>query len=127
MDTLRRLLTPPDALIAAPWKEAMTKLSEMGERSGKAGAPRLSGATEKKIKGVLHKKPLPLWLAVRSRGVSKSKKYSKGYPYPRLLNYAPKYGHQGWFDRGVIEPVMAVANAALNEAGDKIASKWGRY
>lgn len=127
LDTLRRLLNPPDELIAEPWKTALTALAAYGERSGKSAAPYRRGLTQSKIKGSAQKKPMPRWAAVRSRGSNKSAAYPRGYPYPRLLNYAPKYGHVGWFDRGVIEPVMAQANSELNTAANKIASKWGRY
>lgn len=132
---LQRLLKPPDELLAEPWKFAMTLLAQIGEVSGKRGAPRLSGALRDKIYGRVHKQAFPRWAAVRSRGTAKSKKtgriwksarYPRGFPYPRALNYSAKYGHQGWFDRGVIAPVLARANQVLDRAADQIADKWER-
>ena len=136
LDTLRRLLDPPDKLIAAPMKIALTELGQMGAESGKAAAPTYRGPprrkyqpgqTKKRIFAAVDKKAFPRWAAVRSRGARQSMAYPRGYPYPRLLNYAGKYGHAGWFDRGVIAPVMAKADTALNKAANLIATKWGRY
>lgn len=128
LQALQKLLQPIDALVIEPWHRAVLGLVEFGERSGKSGAPRREGKLQSKIKSAMSKrKDLRAWGAVRSRGVntkSKSSQYPRGYPYPRLLNYSRKHGHTGWFDRGVIEPVMARAGGALDKAADEITKKW---
>lgn len=128
LNTLQRLLNPPDELIAEPWKFAMIDLVERGKASGRVGAPYRSGVLRANISSRVQARPFPRWGAIRSRGASrKSKKYPRGFPYPRFLNYAARWGRVGWFDRAVIVPVMAQADGVLAAAANKIATKWGRY
>lgn len=129
---LRRLLTPPDELLADPWKTAMIFLAESGEGKAKAGAPVATGRLREKVGGRVQKKPMPMWVAIRARGLRKARAgatsrsaayYRRGYPYPRLLNYSPKHGHRFWFDTAV-SPMLATADEALEKAGDEIARLW---
>ncbi len=128
LQALRKLLNPPDELLAAPWKGAMASLVDFGAMFGRTQAPKgRTGKLQRNIKPKVQNKPLPMWAAVRSRGTRKrSKTYPRGYPYPRLLNYSPKHGHEGWFDRGVIEPVIGKADLVLAQAATEIARKWER-
>lgn len=134
-DTLRRLLNPPDALIAAPWKEAMTELADEGAKLGVSGAPSRSapvppkgygGPVRNKIKAAVMKGAFPKWAAVRVRAKQRSAKYPKGYDYPRLLEYSDKHGRAGWFDRAAVAPIGQKVDATLTNAANKIAEKWGR-
>lgn len=124
LNDLRQLLDPPDDLVIKPWREAMQNLVDEGIKGVKASAPQRSGQTQARIFGKFQSKSFPAWLAIRSRGVRKSKAYPRGYPYPRLLNYSTKHGHAGWFDRG-ITPMLEKAESALAEAGRVVAQKWG--
>ena len=123
---LQKKISPPSELLVAPWKEAMANLVEAGVKSGRVGGPRRSGLLISKIYGGIQKKPMPMWGAVRSRAKRKSRAYPRGYSYPRLLNYATKWGHRGWFDRAVIEPTMRLAGNVLEAAARAIGQRWER-
>ena len=126
LNELRRLISPIDALVATPWKMAMTQIAEDAANAARANAPiGRTGHLKAKIYAKVQKSDMPRWAAVRSRGTRKSLKYPRGYPYPRLLNYSAKHGHQGWFDNA-ITPVFAKAAAALAIAGNEIIKIWSR-
>ena len=123
---LRRLLTPPDELLAEPWKKAMDVLAAKAQEAARAAAPvGQTGVLKARIYAKVQKKPFPLWLAVRSRGVRKSAAYPRGYPYPRLLEYSGKHQHKGWFTSAV-QSAWAMADTMLAQAGDEIEKKWVR-
>lgn len=122
---LRRILRPPDELLAEPWKRAMTNLSEAGGQAALNAAPVKSGLLRRKIYAKVQKKPFPQWAAARARGTRKSAKYPKGYPYPRLLEFSQRHGHKGWFTTAV-QQAWNQADAVLAKAGNEIQEIWKR-
>jgi hypothetical protein len=56
---------------------------------------------------------------------SRSKKYPRGYRYPRLLEYSSKSGHQRWF-RGSIKPAQLALSRRVEAAKRHIAQVWAR-
>lgn len=107
-------------LYAKPFSDLMHAIGARGENIAASAAPKgATGLLETKITFGVQKRPLPLWVAVRSRARRRSKKYPRGYPYGRLLNYSPKHGHMGWFTDPLkrlgsqVQPLMARAASAI--------------
>jgi hypothetical protein len=54
---------------------------------------------------------------------SRSKKFPRGYRYPRLLEYGPKSKHQRWF-RGAITPAKSALARHVEGAKRAIERIW---
>lgn len=112
-------------LYAEPFKDLMSAIGQRGENIAATSAPHgRTGQLEIKISHAVQKKPLPLWVAIRSRARRRSKKYPRGYPYGWLLERAPKYGHFGWFSQP-LKRLAGQVGPLLNGAAREIERKWG--
>lgn len=95
-------------LYAQPFRELLGAVGQKGENLAATAAPKgRTGLIEARITHKVQARPLPLWVAVRSRARRRSKKFPRGFPYDRLLNFSPRHGHEGWFTR----PLVALGNA----------------
>ena len=122
---LRRLINPPSELMAEPWRDAMDALAAAGQAAAQAAAPRgATGQLRVKIFGRVQRKPMPMWVAIRARAKRKSRKYPRGYPYPRLLEVSAKHGHKGWFTAPLMSAMVGRAEQELAKAGDAIQRRW---
>ena len=122
LNELLRLIEPPSNLYGEPWREGMMALARKGEIAAKFAAPVKTGWLKSHIRGVVQRKPMPKWVAIRSRGTNP---HRRGYPYPRLLEFSPKHHHQGWFS-GVKETIIAQVDAALSQISRGILERWTR-
>ena len=124
LNELRRLLKSRSTWVGKPWKDAMTEMAEIGEKVARRNAPYRSGLLESKIYSAVQKKPMPMWVAVRSRAKRRSRGYPRGFAYDRLLEYSPRYGHMGWFMVRIRAIWDARAAPILNKAAREIERKW---
>jgi hypothetical protein len=94
LDELLRKLTPE--LYEPAGKAALTEIGEAAAASARAGAPRLSGKLQGSITPKVNGGAKPLWAAVRVGALS-----SRGYGYPKLLEFSPKHHHRDWLKSSV--------------------------
>lgn len=107
-------------LYAEPWKNLLGAVGQRGENLAASNAPRgRTGALEAKIKHRVQQKPFPQWVAIRSYARRKTKKYPRGFLYPRLLNFSQKHGHLGWFT-SPLRRLQTVAGPLLQQAAREI-------
>jgi len=73
----------------------------------------------------LDKRPVPTWGRVSVTARARSKKYPRGFRYPRMLEYSSKSPHQRWFRNSVI-PAKASLARHVEAAKRSIERIWSR-
>jgi hypothetical protein len=116
LDELLRKLTPE--LYEPAGKAALTEIGASAANAARAGAPRLSGKLAGSITPKTNPGPQPRWAAVRVGAVS-----SRGYGYPKLLEFSPKHGHRDWLKSAVTRAQGSFA-AAVDKAARAVEGKW---
>lgn len=114
-----------EVLLAPPLAEAMTAGLADAVRIVESRAPRRTGRLAASITPRLQQKPVPTWGRVSVTARSRSKKYPRGYRYPRLLEYSPKWGHQRWF-RDSIKPAQVALSRHVEAAKRSIERIWAQ-
>jgi hypothetical protein len=112
------LLAPP---LQGAMKATVTDAVQLVERA----APRRSGRLVASITHRLDARPVPTWARVSVTARRRSRKYSRGYRYPRLLEYGSKSPHQRWF-RDTITPARTALRRRVEEAKRYIERIWTR-
>ena len=112
-----------DVLLAPPLTSAMTAGLQDAVRIVEHAAPRRTGRLAASVTYRLQQKPVPTWGRVNVTARSRSKKYPRGYRYPRLLEYSSKYGHSRWF-RGTITPAKQALARRVEAAKRSIDRIW---
>lgn len=102
-------------------KATVTDAVQLVERA----APRRSGRLVASITHRLDARPVPTWARVSVTARRRSRKYSRGYRYPRLLEYGSKSPHQRWF-RDTITPARTALRRRVEEAKRYIERIWTR-
>ena len=126
---LRKLLTPPENLYGGAWRSGMTSIVSRTGLAAQRAAPVGSGADphigrlQGSVRTRMDKRPFPMWAVVSVTGRTRSKKYPRGYPYPRLLEFSPKHGRQSWLINAA-GTVWRGAEQVLGRIGDAIARQW---
>ena len=98
-----------DVLLAPPLRSAMSATVEDAARLVTSRAPRATGRLATSVTTRLDKRPIPTWGRVSVTARRRSKKFPRGFRYPRMLEYSPKSPHQRWFRGAVIPAKSALA------------------
>ena len=114
-----------EVLFAPPLRSAMNATVEDAARIVESRAPRASGRMAASVTTRLDKRPVPTWGRVSVTARSRSKKYPRGFRYPRMLEYSAKSGHQRWF-RNAVTPARSVLARHLESAKRHIERIWAR-
>jgi hypothetical protein len=114
-----------EVLLAPPLAEAMTAGLADAVRIVESRAPRRTGRLAASVTSRLQQKPVPTWGRVSVTARSRSKKYPRGYRYPRLLEYSAKSGHRRWF-RDAIKPAQVALSRHVEAAKRSIERIWAR-
>lgn len=115
-----------EAFYAEEYRDVIDALAKKGEHIAAQSAPSgRTGQLELRIGHRVQKRALPTWFVVRSFASRRSAAYPRGFFYGRILNFAAKYGHLGWFT-GPLKRLGAVAGPILSSAARSIEHKWGR-
>lgn len=123
---LRKVKNVEPEVIAPAWKEGMEAIGVVGQNLAIRAAPLgPSGRTISMMYHRVQQKPIPLWVRVGTKAKRTSKKYPRGYAYPRRLNYDPKSPIKGWFDRAM-DQTKQTARAVLDRAAKKMEQNWRR-
>jgi hypothetical protein len=118
----RKLRT--DVLLAPPLTSAMHAAAADAARIVEGRAPRRSGRLADSIQTRVDRRPVPTWASVSVTARRRSRKFPRGYRYPRLLDYSPKSHHQRWF-RGAIAPAKNALARHVEAAKRQIDRIWG--
>lgn len=119
----RKLRT--DVLLAPPLREAMATTVEEGAQLVEARAPRASGRMAASVTHKLDARPVPTWGRIAVTARRRSRKYPRGFAYPRLLEFSAKSGHRGWF-RGALVPAKGILARHVEAAKRRIEAIWGQ-
>jgi hypothetical protein len=98
-----------EVLLAPPLRSAMNATVEDAARIVVSRAPRASGRMAASVTTRLDKREVPTWGRVSVTARRRSKKYPRGFRYPRMLEYSSKSKHQRWFRNAVIPAKTALA------------------
>jgi hypothetical protein len=123
---LRKLRRPDNEAYGAPWKKMMETLGEVAENVAALEAP--VGDTGQTVARLYHKvqdKPVPLWVRIGTTARRTSRKYPRGYPYPKRINYDPRSPHRGWMQRAG-ERAKRLIGPLLDRTAREIEARWGR-
>jgi hypothetical protein len=123
---LRMLRRPENEVYGPPWKKMMETLGEVAENVAALEAP--VGETGQTVARLYHKvqdKPVPLWVRVGTSARRSSRKYPRGYPYPKRINYDPRSPHRGWLERAG-ERAKRLIDPLLDRTAREIEARWGR-
>lgn len=112
-----------DVLLAPPLKSAITASTEDAARIVESRAPRRTGRLAASITTKVDTREIPRWGRVSVSARSRSKRYPRGYRYPRLLEYGKKSRHQRWF-RGAITPAKNALARHVEAAKRAIERTW---
>jgi hypothetical protein len=118
---VRKLRT--DVLLAPALTSAMQAGIQDAARIVEGRAPKRSGRLAASIQTNIDKHPVPTWARVQVTARSRSKKYPRGYRYPRLLEYSAKLHHERWF-RGSITPAKSAMARHVEAAKRTIERIW---
>jgi hypothetical protein len=113
---LRKLRT--EELLGDDWRNAMRDIGEAGKRAAEAAAP--TGATGDLRRSISYRVSgavVPRYVVVKTTATHGKKRY----PYPRLLEFAPKYHHTDWL-KGAMEAASSSISSALTRAAAQIAA-----
>lgn len=122
-DLGRKAQQAPEEVIAEPWSEAMESIGALGEAFATRAAPIGSGRTVALMYHRTQSKPIPLWTRVGTHAKRQSRKYPRGYAYPRRLNFDPNSRYKGWFDKAM-EATKRAAQQILDKAARKMERRW---
>lgn len=114
-----------DVLLAPPLTAAMTAGLADVVRIVETRAPRRTGRLAGSVTSRMDRRPVPTWARVAVTANKRTRKYPRGYYYPRLIEYTAKWGHQGWF-RGAIPPAKAALAQHLATAKRAIERIWAQ-
>lgn len=114
---LRKLRGEGAALYAEPLRAALRELAARADQRGRAVAPRATGQLVSKLTHKVSARAVPRWALVKTTA------RNKDFSYPRLLEYSPKHGHQGWLRRAVRQSLVG-AQATLDRAARRIEALW---
>lgn len=118
LNQFKRKLKPAHELYGGPWKTAMESLAtDLGQRA-MAAAPVRTGAMRASIVARAAATSVPLSLRVKARAKS-----SRGFPYPRALEFAPKFRHIRWL-RDAVYQATGMIRKHLDTAARAIERKW---
>jgi hypothetical protein len=124
---LRKVKNIEADVIAPPWREAMEGIGIIGQAAAVRAAPLGSqpgaGRTISMMYHRVQQKPLPMWVKVATKAKRVSRKYPRGYAYPRKLNYDPRSPIKGWFDKAMGQ-TRAAAVKVLDVAAKKMEKAW---
>lgn len=112
-----------DVLYAPPLREAMEDTLQDVQAIVESRAPRRTGRLSGSVTHKLDARPVPTWGRVAVTARRRSKKYPRGFRYPRWLEYAPKSPHQRWL-RNALGPAQAVLQRRLERAKQRIEAIW---
>lgn len=112
-----------EVLLAPPLKYAMTAGTEDAARIVMSRAPRASGRLAASVTTRMDKRPVPTWGRVSVTARRRSKKFPRGFRYPRMLEYSAKSGHKGWF-RGASIPARSALSRHVESAKRMIERIW---
>ena len=114
-----------DVLLQTPLQVAMSETVSDAVHLVEHAAPRRSGRLAASITHRVDARPVPTWGRVAVTARSRSKKYPRGYRYPRLLEYGAKSPHQRWF-RGTVIPARTALRRHVDAAKRLIERIWAR-
>ena len=114
---LRRKLKADEAY-AEEWHDCLEDIAKAAVAAGARVAPR--GKTGKTASSMTYK--LSAKTTVMSARVVNTAR-NKGYPYPKLLEYSPKHGHQRWLLHA-LDSIRGHVTATLNGVGRRIERRW---
>jgi hypothetical protein len=112
-----------DVLLAGPLTDAMTAGLADVVRIVESRAPRRTGRLAASVTSRVDQRPVPTWGRVSVTASKHTRKYPRGYYYPRLLEYTAKFGHERWF-RGAIPPAQVALARHLAAAKRSIERIW---
>lgn len=107
-----------DALIAEPWHQAMTEAADVAATAVEGAAPRATGGLAASVTRKISGKSTGLTAGIvvgARRG---------GYPYPKLIEYAAKYGHKG-FAVSAIRGARGEIESILGKCANQIERRFG--
>lgn len=109
-----------DELYANTWHGALDEATQTAAAAGRSAAPRgASGSLAASVTGKLSAKA-----TVMSGRVTATARHD-GYPYGKLLEYAPKYHHKGWLV-GAVQGIRGQLTSILDRAAKTIEANWSR-
>lgn len=118
-----------EVLLAPPLREAMQATVVEAAQLVEARAPRGPGAhggtMAASVTHRLDARPVPTWGRIAVTARRRSRKFPRGFAYPRLLEYGPKSRRRGWF-RGALIPAQGVLARHIERAKRHIEAIWSR-
>lgn len=112
-----------DVLLAPPLTAAMGASVKEAARIVETRSPRATGRLATSVTYRLDKRPVPTWARVQVTARKRSKKFPRGYRYPRWLEYAATSPHQRWF-RGSVTPAKLALRRHVDAAKRAIERIW---
>jgi hypothetical protein len=115
-----------ESMYGDPMEDAMVVIGDTAVHDARqvASGFRVSGQNAEKIRyAVAPTRPFPTWVKVEAYASRKSRRYPRGYKYPRLLNYGPKSRHRGWLTNAIVA-LQPAAKRLLEAVGRAIELKW---
>lgn len=119
----RKLRLEP--LLAQPLRTAMDATQRDVAQTVQALAPRRTTRMAASVRTRMDARPIPRWARVQVTARARSRKYPRGYRYPRWLEYSPKSPHRGWFGRS-LAPARAALQRHVEGAKRQIEANWSR-
>lgn len=108
-----------DALYAEPWHDALAEGADVAANAVEAAAPRASGGLAASVSRKISAKSS----VMTARVVVSARR--GGYAYPKLIEYAAKYGHKG-FAVGAVRGAQGAIESILGKAANQIERRFGR-
>jgi hypothetical protein len=109
-----------EELYQEAWRDGLKDITELVYSHEIVRAPVRSGRLVSRMSQRLDRRPIPRYGVVKTTAKS-----SKGYPYPRRLNFDSRSRHQGWFTRTALT-TKAAWEQILGRVARRIESKWSR-
>lgn len=107
-----------EGLIGKPIRRIFSKLGIQGKQAAKSMAPKATGRLSASITTRMSGRAVPKFVAVLVKATN-----SRGYSYPKLLEFSFRHGHRNWL-LTAFQGAMGGLHSFMNDAAKVIEDDW---